>query len=352
MVQCLASAFLPSGIGGDGSVMLGSALLPHAHVVQSHSRVEARDSVTRIFFSHNLGASRDSRDVDFTLRSCYLGGTSFNFIRYGIDIDVSAGAGEADKYIFVAPLSGDCTVRYLGRSNYVVPGGFVILKPLAPFDFSMSKDHAHIAVGISQAAMAAAMVGRFGGLVDPRRLVLSGGADGPVGPVGDTMIVNFLSFVCQQLNGVGFASLQNPFSKILEQTFVSFLLEFMIGAEIDARNAVFADRAPRHVRLAEQFMRANIEEEISADEIVEASGAPMRTLYYSFKKYRGMSPLSWMKAERLKAARNALLTGSGHRTVTEIANLYCSSNLGRFSREYYRQFGEYPSQTLQRKANG
>jgi AraC-like DNA-binding protein len=330
------------------SAKLPPVLLPHGREVQTHSLAEARSSVERVFFSHNLGSAREPGDVDFTLRSCGVGATSFNFIRYGVDIDVSARAGEADRYVFVAPLSGHCVVKYLGRDNYVEPGGFIILKPCSPFDFSMSEDHSHIGVGITRPALTSMMTRHFGGILEPRHFVLSTRTSGEA---ADHTIVNFLAFICAQMANPDFAMARNPFARILEQTFISLLAEFMTGSEADPRHRPAADRTPHYVLLAEQFMRDNIEEDISADDIVAASGVPMRTLYHSFGKFRGVSPLSWLKSERLKAARRALLHGvPGDRTVTEIANRYCSSNLGRFSREYYSEFGEYPSQTLNRKA--
>jgi AraC-like DNA-binding protein len=330
------------------SGMLSQSILPYGRSVQSHSRAEARASVERVFFSHDLGAIREPGDVDFTLRSCDVGATALNFIRYGVDIDVSAHDGQPDRYVFVAPLSGKCVVKYLGRNHYVDPGGFIILQPSSPFDFSMSADHSHIGVGITRPALASMMTRQFGDYLQPRRFVLPTMTSGQA---EDHVVTDFLTFICEQLATPNFAAVASPFARILEQSFLSLIVAFMAGEQTDVRRRTPPDRAPDHVLLAEKFMRDNIEQDVSADDIVAASGAPMRTLYHSFRKYRGVSPLAWMKSERLKAARRALLhPRHPHTTVTEIASLYCCSNFGRFSREYFHQFGEYPSQTLHRSA--
>jgi AraC-like DNA-binding protein len=55
---------------------------------------------------------------------------------------------------------------------------------------------------------------------------------------------------------------------------------------------------------------------------------------------------------RLSQARRALMdTDSGLSTVTEIATGFGFLELGRFSVEYRRAFGESPSQTLQRASS-
>jgi AraC-like DNA-binding protein len=343
----MTSARPPDRFGGCfGTVAQG--VLPYGRSIQSNSRAEARASVERVFFSHDLGAIREPGDVDFTLRSCRVGTTSFNFIRYGVDIDVSAHDGQPDRYVFVAPLSGNCVVKYLGRSHYVDPGGFIILQPSAPFDFAMSADHSHIGVGITRADLAYMMTRQYGGYLEPTRFVLPTTTSGQT---EDHMILKFLAFMCEQLATPNFAAGGSPFARILEQSFLSLVSAFMTGEQKDIRHAAAAERVPRHVLLAEKFMRDNIEQDISADDIVAASGAPMRTLYHSFRKYRGVSPLAWIRSERLNAARWALLhPRHAHTTVTEIASLYCTSNFGRFSREYHHRFGEYPSQTLHRSA--
>jgi len=323
----------------------GAGLFPHAALIQSHSRAEARTSVERLFFTHRLAPARDVADVDFSLRSCVVGATSFNVIRYGVDIDVAAAEDEADRYVFVAPLSGDCSVKYLGRLHYVQPGGFIVLKPGARFDFSMSCDHAHLAVGITRPMLVSSITRHFDRFVEPRNFVLPGPG---AADMGEHTIISFLAFICDQLSLDGAGRSHGPFAAILERTFLSLLGEFMAGSD----RSRAGDRTPRHVVVAEQFIRENLEEDIGADDIIAASGVPMRTLYHGFQTHRGTSPLSWLKSERLKAARCCLLNAGPSETVTDIATKFYNANLGRFSRQYYLEFGEYPSQTLQRSVEG
>ena len=346
MMQTLVPASLTGRLGGLYD-LAGTGLLPHAAQIRSHSRAEARASVERLFFSHRLAPARDVADVDFSLRSCMMGATSFNVIRYGVDIDVAAAEDEADRYVLVVPLAGECSVKYLGRVHYVDPGGFIVLKPGARFDFSMSRDHTHLAVGITRPTMASAIARNFDRSVEPRNFVLAGSAQ--TAP-GDHTVIAFLAFICEQLAADEASQSRNPFAAILERSFIALLGEFMAGVDRGGAQTKQGNRAPRYVTAAEQFMRANLEEDIGAEDIIAAAGVPMRTLYHGFQTHRGASPLSWLKSERLRAARHSLLTASSGETVTEVASKYYNANLGRFSRQYYQEFGEYPSETLRRAA--
>jgi AraC-like DNA-binding protein len=64
-------------------------------------------------------------------------------------------------------------------------------------------------------------------------------------------------------------------------------------------------------------------------------------------------PYRHLRMRRLSQARSALLSADGNfTTVTEIATLFGFVELGRFSVEYRKMFGESPSQTLQRADPG
>lgn len=77
-----------------------------------------------------------------------------------------------------------------------------------------------------------------------------------------------------------------------------------------------------------------------------------RTLRKAFHRIRGIPPCRHLRMLRLSQARRALMdTDSGLSTVTEIATGFGFLELGRFSVEYRRAFGESPSQTLQRASS-
>jgi AraC-like DNA-binding protein len=72
-----------------------------------------------------------------------------------------------------------------------------------------------------------------------------------------------------------------------------------------------------------------------------------RTLRKAFHNAYGLPPCRHLRMLRLSQARRALLSADSRRvTVTEIATCFGFVELGRFSVEYRKVFGESPSQTL------
>jgi AraC-like DNA-binding protein len=104
--------------------------------------------------------------------------------------------------------------------------------------------------------------------------------------------------------------------------------------------------APVHVRKAELFIEANIKESLSIDEIVAASNVPKRTLYDGFKRFRGISPMCYLRNLRMDYVRKELQSCNDNRNITTIALDWGFTHLGRFSIEYKKRFGESPSETL------
>ena len=101
------------------------------------------------------------------------------------------------------------------------------------------------------------------------------------------------------------------------------------------------------VEQAERLALAYIDEPLSISELCRTVAVSGRTLRKAFSKIRGVSPCRHLRMLRLSHARRALLSVDYKAvTVTEIANDFGFVELGRFSVEYRKAFGESPSQTL------
>lgn len=78
-----------------------------------------------------------------------------------------------------------------------------------------------------------------------------------------------------------------------------------------------------------------------------ALGVSERTLRKLFNEILGRPPSRHLRMLRLSEVRRALLAAHGQPvTVTEIATDFGFAELGRFSVEYRKVFGESPSETL------
>ena len=108
------------------------------------------------------------------------------------------------------------------------------------------------------------------------------------------------------------------------------------------------DTAPRHVRLAEEFIEASWREAISIDKLVEITGVSARVLFRSFRQHRGCTPMEFAKQVRLNQARRMLTDPEA--SVTSVAYACGFFSTGHFARAYREAFGELPSQTIKRSS--
>ena len=113
--------------------------------------------------------------------------------------------------------------------------------------------------------------------------------------------------------------------------------------------AVPADTRRDLVERAEILALAEVDEPLQISALCAALAVSERTLRKAFHRIHGVSPCRHLRMLRLSQARRALIAANGGvSTVTEIATGFGFGELGRFSVEYRRAFGESPSHTLQR----
>lgn len=101
---------------------------------------------------------------------------------------------------------------------------------------------------------------------------------------------------------------------------------------------------PKHVRDVAEFLEANLARPICMAELAALSGMSVRALQAGFRKYRGQSPLEFLRMRRLNRARQLLLCRD-RSSVSEVALACGFEHFGRFSVHYRAHYGESPSET-------
>jgi AraC-like DNA-binding protein len=101
------------------------------------------------------------------------------------------------------------------------------------------------------------------------------------------------------------------------------------------------------VEKAETLALAEIDEPLHISALCSVLAVSQRTLRKAFRETYGLPPCRRLRMLRLSEARRTLLAADCRRvTVTQIATEFGFLELGRFSVEYRKLFGETPSQTL------
>jgi AraC-like DNA-binding protein len=106
------------------------------------------------------------------------------------------------------------------------------------------------------------------------------------------------------------------------------------------------------LRRAEEYIEAHWDQPITIEDLVRETSSSARSLFRQFSRSRGQSPMAFLKDVRLRHARRMLQQTDRIRSVTEIAVDCGFGNLGHFARDYFKRFGERPSDALRRKQGG
>lgn len=106
------------------------------------------------------------------------------------------------------------------------------------------------------------------------------------------------------------------------------------------------EAAPVHVRRIEAYIEANWNRPVRIEDLAEVSGVSARTLFRSFEKAHGCSPMIFAKRIRLTRVRDLLSRPDDATSVAGVALACGFSNLGHLAHDYRKQFGELPSATL------
>lgn len=101
-----------------------------------------------------------------------------------------------------------------------------------------------------------------------------------------------------------------------------------------------------YIKRAEEFIEANWNQLITVGRLTEVTGVSARTLFRIFGKHRGYSPMTFARKIKLERAHTLLDQADDNTSVTGVAFTCGFSNLGRFANDYWKMFGELPSETL------
>ena len=276
------------------------------------------------------------------LRHRRVGTIGLTTIEYGNDVEIAADALER-FYLVQLALDGAYRARSLGDELEFVGDRAQILNPVAPIAMHWNARCRQLVLRFDKA------------LVCDYVAVLTGGRARGAPVFGEAL------------------SLATPAGRRLRRTIDALLAENAIDDE-DTRGAPSGPRqieqmlfaqllaaaehdlpceaerwpgAPYYVKRAEEFIAANLENDVGLVDIVASAGVSMRTLYYGFRRCRGMGPIAWLKRLRLDRAHADLEAADpASVTVTEIAAKWGFLHQGKFAAQYRARFGATPSETL------
>jgi AraC-like DNA-binding protein len=96
------------------------------------------------------------------------------------------------------------------------------------------------------------------------------------------------------------------------------------------------------------YIEANWERSLTVEALAAATGTSVRSLFLTFRKSRGCSPMAYVRNVRLERAREILSKPTFETSIAAVATRCGFHNQSHFAKRYLARYGELPSATLKR----
>lgn len=326
----------------EGWTGAASECLPGSPVFHSSDLGFVRENIAKTYCSHDLQLLRRGERLDAWLKHDRLEKIGIGTMGYGANVDIE-GIGDEDMLLLMRPLTGAAAI---GTSNGTIDSYTLCASVVDTVELrrmQWSDDCTQQVVQIPYETLehhAMMLMGRP--LSQRLRFVQDMRLSSNVASCWHyaTLLALELQTDKVEQNRAVVAN--------LETLFILKLLESQPSNYSGQLKPQPCKIAPQHVRRTEQYIIANADKQITIEQLVEISGVSARALFDGFRRFRGISPMSFHKSVRLERTRADLLCAQRGETVTEVACRWGFYQFGRFAAEYKKIFGELPSETLRR----
>lgn len=328
-------------LAGAEETMAGSHIMGGHRIFQSDDLDQTRELIARTYCPHRLSLQGRQGKLGAWLNHKRLSQIGVGAMAYGADVHISE-VEDQDFVLLMLPLQGVAHNGLGGGRSVETHAGRAVVTSTTELDrMWWSANCAQLVVQISSAALdrhLSMMTGR--GLREPLRFV----------PEMDLMAGavswwKYVAMLIEDLSGAEQSAAQASLAH-LESMLIVKLLETQNSNYYEQLRPQSSRIAPQHVRRAERFIVDNVGVAITLEQLVEVSGVSARALFDGFRRFRGCSPMAYLRSVRLDRVRQDLLGAREGETVTNIACKWGFYQFGRFAGQYRQAYGELPSETL------
>ncbi len=297
-------------------------------------------------------ASRHVRALDVRINGVYLpAGLYVGLTEYGARASVEA-TPRRDDYWLLIPVRGRMQTAVRG-DEYVSDPRYAFLfsyPSMGPSRISVEANASRIMVVLTYASLRRQLAALLGRSLDSV----------PHPPLEFAPIVDLASGCGRSISRITRQVLTDcrcggPISRspVAMSSFEEFVLnELLLCHRHNYSDAIHGRETlvgSGPIKRAIDYMEAHLESVVTLADVVAAAGVPGRTLLKHFERYRGTSPMRYLRDARLERVRQILRQDGAAETVSAVAMSLGFGHMGRFSADYRKRFGERPSETVGRR---
>ncbi len=310
---------------------------------QTSDADEAREIVSKVYCDHTLKPSH-SGPLDACHNRAHLSSVSINYMQYGSDVSVEPGF--LDRFfLFQLPVDGAAQI-VTGNEDFITTVG--MSSAINPTDYTKmlwNKDCKKLMVQVRAEAMEMRLSRLLMRPID-KPILFDQCISADNKPAHDWW--RQIKHLASDLDNGMDPWRSRHILEDMERHLLTNLLYSFNHNYMDALLAQEIQAAPKHVKLAEDYINGHLKKHMSIDDLVKITGVSQRSIFEGFRSFRGTTPMKYVLQLRLEKVREELRASGPERSVTDIALKWGFSQLGRFSVSYKKVYGESPSDTLKR----
>ncbi|RTR06906.1 AraC family transcriptional regulator [Halomonas nitroreducens] len=292
---------------------------------------------------HELKVPRP-RDLAFRHEGTALGNVAIGILEYATPVNIQV-KDLAHSYSISLPLSGIQHIEHQQEDFASDAATGAIISPHQPLRLTMAEDCRKQLVRLSREAVEHRLAQLLGRrltapvIFDPRMPV-----DGALGDWWKTVAH------LQEMLGAEGSMCDLP---EVWGNFESGLITSLLYAQPHNYSGELLGRheqRPGYLVQLEAMMRESLDQPLSLEDLEKFSGVSRERLYQDFHAHFGAAPIAHFRNLRFEWVKRRLEHAGPRESVSSIAMDCGFLQLGRFSKDYQKRFGERPSQAIGRHA--
>lgn len=300
---------------------------------------EACSGIGAVFSPHRLALEGDSGALDVRHNQLRMTQVSLNVLAYGAGVLIDADE-RGDFYMVQLPLAGSASLACGTGEIRGDDQTLTVLQPRMRTRMRWSDDCAMILVQVPRSVVDE-RAAQWGWGAHPRFALWRSRKDPGVAAWWQATLDLTLNLDRHGAQWLRHPAACSAMEEFLLSAFTSMLSEPLQHAD---------DRAGgRCLRRAKEYIHANLSKPLTVTEIARHACVSPRTLEVAFKRSEQLTPLAYVRQQRLEAVhlvlQDASRSGADVR-VTDVAMSHGFVHLGRFAAHYRGLFGCSPSTTL------
>lgn len=297
---------------------------------------------------HRMRLRERSQDLDAHITAVVLGPATLVDLAYGADVDVALSE-VTDHYLVHAAVSGTAQVRSGGRAGAMHARNVTITSPGDEPVFQLTAACRHVTVRLARSAVET----YFGQALErpiTRPVVFGAEAreESDFYRIWRSLVLHLHEQSRLLPHLFSSTALQNHYAA----TMLELLLRSASHTYCESLERARATAAsPWHVRRARALIEARLGEALSVTSLAREVGVSVRSLQSGFRQSLGLTPLEYIRQQRLERLHASLRSADPNASVTDLMLEHGIVNFGRFAQYYRHRYGCRPSDTLRRRSH-